>query len=137
MRLPAIAGVLLLLSAARLRAQQSSESKPPQPPEIMPRRPECAILLPERDERHDVARLIRADEFLKCERDGFPKAMAPPWKETEEGEKKLGDACEYFAAQSVKEYPSAGQPNLKLAADRCRINVMQIILMKTVEGPGQ
>lgn len=133
MRLAA-AGILLLLAASQLHPQQSSESKPPKPPEIVPRRPECGILLPERDERHDVARLIRADEFLKCERDGFPKAMAPPWKETEEGEKKLGDACEYFAAQSVKEYASVGQASLKLAADRCRINVMQIILGKMVEG---
>lgn len=82
----------------------------------------------------DVARLIREDEFQKCERDGFSKAMAPPWRETEEGEKKLGDAFEYFTAESVKEYPSVGQPNLKLAADRCRINVMQIILMKMTEG---
>jgi hypothetical protein len=84
-----------------------------------------------------MARLIRADQFLDCERDGFPKALAPPWKETVEGEKNLGDACEYFAAQSAKEYPDAGQDNLKLSADRCRINVMQIILTKMVEGLGQ
>ncbi|HEY3972398.1 MAG TPA: hypothetical protein VGM18_05295 [Candidatus Sulfotelmatobacter sp.] len=102
--------------------------------ELIPRKPECGILLPERAERHDVARLLGADEFLECERDGFPRPLAPPWKETEEGEKKLGDACEYFAAQSAKKYPHVGQASLTLAADRCRINVMGVILGKTVEG---
>jgi hypothetical protein len=84
-----------------------------------------------------MARLIRADQFLDCERDGFPKPLAPPWKETTEGEKKLGDACNYFAAKSVKEYPQAGRENLQLAAARCHMNVMQIILEKMVEGLGQ
>lgn len=84
-----------------------------------------------------MARLVRTDQFLDCERDGFPKTLAPPWKTSEEGEKKLSDACNYFAAKSVREYPQAGQANLQLASDRCHINVMQIILMKMVEGPGQ
>ena len=47
------------------------------------------------------------------------------------------EACEYFAGQSARDYPQVGQENLKLAADRCRIEVMQIILMKMVEGLGQ
>jgi hypothetical protein len=90
--------------------------------------------MPERDERHDLARLVRADQFIDCERDGFPKHLAPPWKEQEEAEKKLGDACEYFIAKSVKDYPQAGQANLQLAADRCRINVMGVILEELVQG---
>jgi hypothetical protein len=90
--------------------------------------------MPERDERHDLARVVRADEFLGCERDGLPKDLAPPWKDTEEGEKKLSDACEYFGEKAGKEYPQVGRANLKLATDRCRIIVMQIILSKMVEG---
>lgn len=116
---------------------QQQSKRPTKAPELIPRRPECGILLPERGERNDLARLIRADQFLQCERDGFPKALAPPWKETDEGEKKLGDACEYFAAQSAREFPKVGEASLKLAADRCRINVMQVILGKMVEGLGQ
>lgn len=128
--------LVLTFACSTLHSQQKGKTET-KPPEIMPRRPECGILLPERGERNDVARLIRADQFIQCERDGFPKALAPPWKETEEAEKKLGDACEYFAVKSAKEFPEAGQENLKLAADRCRINVMQIILSKMVEGLGQ
>jgi hypothetical protein len=117
---------------------QQEKSKPPaKVPEITPKRPECGLFLPARDERRDMARLVRADQFLDCERDGFPKTLAPPWKTSEEEEKKLSDACNYFAAKSVREYPQAGQANLQLASDRCHINVMQIILMKMVEGPGQ
>ena len=84
-----------------------------------------------------MARLVRADQFLQCERDGFPTTLAPPWKETDEGEKKLADACEYFAARSAKEFPQVGKASLKLAADRCRINVVQVILGNMVEGLGQ
>jgi hypothetical protein len=51
-----------------------------------------------------------------------------------EGEKKLSDACEYFGEKAGKEYPQVGRANLKLATDRCRIIVMQIILSKMVEG---
>lgn len=90
------------------------------------------LFLPARDERHDLARLVRSEEFLECERDGFPKALAPPWKTSDEGTKKLGDACEYFSGVSARNYPQAGRENLELAADRCRINVMQIILMTLV-----
>ncbi len=118
-------------------SQQGASKSPTSLSEIVPKRPECGLFLPARDERRDMARLIRADQFLDCERDGFPKQLAPPWKETVEGEKKLGDACTYFAAKSVKEYQQAGQENLQLAADRCRINVMQIILGKMAEGLGQ
>src|SRR5713101_9357727 len=89
---------LFALASVGVYPQQQSKTKLP---EIVPRRPECGILLPERDERHDVARLIRADQFLDCERDGFPKQFAPPWKEQDEAEKKLGDACGYFIAKSV------------------------------------
>jgi hypothetical protein len=63
--------------------------------------------------------------------------LAPPWKETDEGEKKLGEACEYFAARSAKNYPQLRQTSLKLAADRCRVSVMQAILAKMVQGLGQ
>lgn len=125
------------LFAVSIQLPQSSTTKPADLPELKPQRPECGVFLPERDERHDLARLLRADQFLTCERDGFPKHLAPPWKETEEGEKKLGEACEYFVAQSGKEYRQVGEANLQLAADRCRINVMQIILMKMVDGFGR
>lgn len=133
--------IALLLSTISIGAsiypQQVKSASSDKLPEITVARPECGLLLPERDERRDVARLIRADEFLDCERDGFPKRLAPPWQDTLEAEKKLGDACEYFAGKAVKDYPQVGQGNLKLAADRCRINVMQIVLMKTVPGGEQ
>jgi hypothetical protein len=105
-------------------------------PELAPRRGECAIFLPERDERHDLARLVRAEQFLDCERDGFPEHLAPPWKDSEEGTKKLSAACEYFVAKSVREYPQAGQASLQLAADRCRINVFQVMLEQLVQSAG-
>lgn len=137
-RIVARAATLLLLATTPILSQQDNgKTRDKDHAELLPRRPECGILFPERDERHDVARLVRADQFLRCERDGFPKILAPPWKETEEAEKKLGDACEYFAARSAEEYSDVGQSSLKLAADRCRINVMQIILTKMVEGIGQ
>ena len=129
--------VLTLFLFTSIGASQQQSKTPTKPHELTPRRPECGILLPERDERHDLARLVRADQFIQCERDGFPKTLAPPWKETDEGEKKLGDACEYFAGQSAKEYSQVGQASLTLDADRCRINVMQVILGKMVEGVGQ
>jgi len=130
-----VLAVVLILAGYALG--QAKTKAPVKAPEIKPKRPECGLLLPERDERRDVARLIRADEFLDCERDGFPKSLAPPWEETVEAEKKLGDACEYFGAKAATDYADVGQDNLKLAADRCRINVMQIILTKMVEGLGQ
>jgi hypothetical protein len=134
----ALAATLLLLATAPILSQQDNGKKRDKDhAELLPRRPECGILFPERDERHDLARLVRADQFLTCERDGFPKTLAPPWKETDEAEKKLGDACEYFAARSAKEYSDLDQNSLKLAADRCRINVMQVILEKMIEGLGQ
>jgi len=125
---------LLISASPTLHPQQGKATT--KLPEVKPKRGECAILLPERDERHDLARLVRADQFLDCERDGFPKRLAPPWKEQEEAEKRLGDACVYFAAKSVKEYPQVGQANLQLASDRCHINVMTVILQKMVEGVG-
>ena len=78
--------------------------------ELRPTRPECEILLPERDEPNDLAELIRADQFLRCERDGFRRDLAPPWKTETETHDKLVDACDYFArslqantsAESVK-----------------------------------
>lgn len=127
--------LLLLFVGMPVQSQQHGKG-PSKLPGIKPRRGECAILLPERDERHDLARLVRADEFLDCERDGFPKDLAPPWKEDEEAEKKLGAACVYFAEKSVKEYPQAGQANLQLASDRCHINVMTVILEQMVKGLG-
>jgi hypothetical protein len=68
---------------------------------------ECAIPMPDRDETHDMARLLRAEQFPDCERDGFPKHLAPPWKNSVEG-KKLSDACEYFVGKAAKEYPRGG-----------------------------
>ena len=74
---------------ASLHSRQDKPNVPAKPPEIMPRRPECGILLPERGERYDMARLIRADQFLDCERDGFPKHLSPPWTETAEAETSI------------------------------------------------
>ena len=121
---------------APVHSQQQGKAAPPKLPGIKPKRGECAILLPERDERRDLARLVRADQFLDCERDGFPKHLAPPWKDREEAEKKLTDACEYFIAKAVKDYPQVGQANLQLVADRCRINVLTVILDQLVQGIG-
>jgi len=126
---------LFLCAGLSVHSQQQGKATS-KLPEVKPRRGECAILLPEWDERHDLARLVRADQFLDCERDGFPKKLAPPSKEQEEAEKKLGDACVYFVAKSVKEYPQVGQANLQLASDRCHINVMTVILQEMVEGLG-
>jgi hypothetical protein len=134
-RLFLIGLAIFLLVSARVPVHSQQQSKPPAKlTGIKPVRGECAIFLPERDERHDLARLVRADEFLDCERDGFPSELAPPWQEQEEAEKKLGAACVYFAAKSVKEYPQAGQANLQLASDRCHINVMGVIFQELVEG---
>ncbi len=128
--------VLTLFAFASVGVYSQPQKSKTAPPEIVAKRPECGILLPERDERHDVARLIRADQFLDCERDGFPKQFAPPWKEQDEAEKKLGDACGYFIAKSVRDYPKVGQANLQLASDRCHLNVMSIILEQLVKGVG-
>jgi hypothetical protein len=133
----AVVLTLFLFASVGTPVHSQQQGKTPiKLPEVKPRRGECAILLPERGERHDLARLVRADQFLDCERDGFPKHLAPPWKEQEEAETKLGDACKYFIAKSVREYPQAGQANLQLAADRCRINVMDVILQQLVKGLG-
>lgn len=128
--------LLFALFGAPIGSQQKRNSTSVKPSELTPRRPECGLFLPARDERRDIARLVRADQFVDCERDGFPRQLAPPWKTTEEGEKKLSDACDYFAQKSVKEYSQAGQANLELAFDRCHINVMSIILAKMAEGLG-
>ena len=61
--------LLLALLAAPAYPQQRKAARP----ELMPRRPECGLFLPARDEKHDLARLVRSQEFLECERDGFPK----------------------------------------------------------------
>lgn len=131
--------ILLLLTSVGvpMKSEKYERKMPAKPQELTPRRAECAIFMPERDERHDMARLLRADQFLDCERDGYPKHLAPPWKDSVEGTKKLSDACEYFAEKAAREYPQVGQANLKLAADRCRINVMQVILMTLVPGTEQ
>jgi hypothetical protein len=128
--------LLFTLVGTPIHSRQEKRTTPAKPPELTPRRSECAILLPERDERHDFARLVRAEQFLSCERDGYPKNLAPPWKTSEEGTKKLGDACEYFAGESAREYSQVGQASLKLAADRCRANVMDVIMMQLVRGLG-
>jgi hypothetical protein len=118
-------------------SQQQHQGKTPNKlPELMPKKPECGLFLPARDERHDLARLVRSEQFLECERDGFPKELAPPWKTSEEGTKKLSDACEYFAGESARNYPQVGEENIKLAADRCRVEVIEIILMLMTQGLG-
>lgn len=127
---PAAALTLFFCIYAGAQQQGKTTAKLPQ---VKPKRGECAILLPERDERRDLARLVRADQFLDCERDGFPKHLAPPWKEQQEAEKKLSAACEYFIAKAVKDYPQVGQANLQLVADRCRINVLTVIFDQLVQ----
>lgn len=140
-KMPAVSILLVLLlvmpSGTPTYSQQPKSKTQHKLPELTPRKPECGLFMPARDERHDLARLVRSQQFLDCERDGFPKDLAPPWKTTDEGEKKLSDACEYFAGESAKNYPQVGQDNLKLAADRCHIELMQVILEKMVEGFGQ
>ena len=69
---------LLVAFALPTPLKQKQNNISAKPSEIAPRRPECGLFLPERDERHDMARLVRADQFLNCERDGFPKQLAPP-----------------------------------------------------------
>ena len=133
----AVVLILFLFASVGVPVHSQQQGKTPTKlPEVKPRRAECAILLPEHDERHDLARLVRADQFLDCERDGFPKHLAPPWKEQEEAEKKLSDACQYFVAKSVRDYPQVGQANLQLASDRCHINVMGVIFQGLVESVG-
>jgi hypothetical protein len=120
--------VLCMYAGAQQPADKATKAR-----EIKPKRGECAILLPAHDERRDLARLVRSDQYLDCERDGFPKHLAPPWKEQEEAEKKLSAACDYFIAKAVKDYPQVGRANLQLVADRCRINVLTVILGQLVE----
>lgn len=129
--------LLLALVAVPIYPQKDKRKTPVKRPELMPRRGECATLMPLGDERRDVARLLRADQFLDCERDGYPRHLAPPWKDSLEGTRKLSDACEYFADKAAREYPEVGQANLKLAADRCRVNVMEVIVQTLVPGAGQ
>lgn len=128
--------LLFILVGVPMHSQQDKSKAPVKFPELTPRRPECGLFLPARDERHDLARLVRSEQFLDCERDGYPKNLAPPWKTSEEGTKKLSDACEHFAGESARDYPQAGQVSLKLAADRCRVNVMDIIMTQLVQGLG-
>jgi hypothetical protein len=132
MKLPVILLVLSFIAAPSYSQQKSRT--PTKLAELTPRRTECGLFMPARDERKDLARLVRSQQFLDCERDGFPKNLAPPWKTSEEGTKKLGDACEYFAGESARDYPQIGQESLKLAADRCRVNVILIIIPTLVQG---
>jgi hypothetical protein len=67
---------LLLLAGVPAYPQKENGKKRAQAQGLKPRRGECASLMPERDERRDVARLVRADQFLDCERDGYPKHLA-------------------------------------------------------------
>jgi hypothetical protein len=112
-----------------------SQQQRPTLTEVQPKRPECVVLLPERDERNDVAKLIRAEEFLRCERDGFPANLAPPWKTDLEGEKKLGEACEFFSAAAVRDFRKQVLiEQLNLARQRCHINVATIIMYQLERG---
>jgi hypothetical protein len=94
--------------------------------ELRATRPECEILLPDRDEPNDLAKLIRADQFLRCERDGFRRDLAPPWKTEAETHDKLVDACDYFASVSGKYFSRVGQDALKVAHDRCIIGILTL-----------
>lgn len=67
------------------------------------------------------------------ERDGCPKQLAPPWKTSEESTQKLGDACDYFSQNASREYPLIGQESIRLARNRCLINVVQVILTSLVQ----
>jgi len=131
------ANLLLGQAAPKQRSSVQAQTPPAKLPEVEPKRPECAILLPERDERNDLAKLIRAEQFLRCERDGFPKNFAPPWKTSEEAMQKLSGACDYFSKVSVREFSQAGKDNLALARMRCHVNVLTIGLMQFTRGLSQ
>jgi hypothetical protein len=107
--------IVVIVGSPAIHAQTST----PNQGELRPTRPECEILLPERDEPNDLAKLIRADQFLRCERDGFRTDIAPPWKTETEAHDKLVDACDYFASMSGKYFSRVGQDALKMAHDRC------------------
>ena len=127
--------LMILALAGTWMAQGPGAKTPAERPELTPRRAECGILMPEREESHDIARLVRADQFLDCERDGFPKHLAPPWKDMVDGENKLGDACAYFGDKAGREYPQVDQATLKLAANRCRLTVLQVTFDVLGTGP--
>jgi hypothetical protein len=107
--------IAVIFGSPAIHAQTSTSNQG----ELRPTRPECEILLPERDEPNDLAKLIRADQFLRCERDGFRKDVAPPWRTEAEAHDKLVDACDYFATVSGKYFSLVGQDALKVAHDRC------------------
>jgi hypothetical protein len=125
---------LLLFTSLGAPIYPQQTGKTPSKAELKPRRTECGLFLPAADERHDIARLVRSQEFVDCECHGYPKTLAPPWKTTEEGTKKLGDACEYFAGESARDYPQVAQDDIILAADRCRVQVLLIIIPTLVPG---
>jgi hypothetical protein len=113
---------ILTLGSPAIHAQMAATKQS----EIKPTRPECAVLLPQRDELDDLAKLVRADQFLRCERDGFPRQLAPPWKNSAEAHDKLVDACDYYAGMSGKYFRRVGQDALKTSHDRCITSLLTL-----------
>ena len=110
-----IACIVVTAGSPVIHAQQAATTIQ----DLRPTRPECEMLLPERDEPNDLAKLIRADQFVRCERDGFRRDLAPPWKTGTEAHNKLVDACDYFASVSDKYFSRVGPDALQAAHDRC------------------
>src|SRR5258708_3372666 len=115
--------LLVTLLTAPIDSQQHDRKSAELPQEFMARRPECGTLLPPRDERHDLARLALHEQFLDWGRAGLPKNLAPPWKTSDEGTKKLSDACERFAAKSARDYPQVGPETSRERAIFSRVSI--------------
>ena len=118
--------IVVIVGSPAVHAQATTTNQG----ELRPTRPECEILLPERDEPNDLAKLIRADQFLRCERDGFRRDLAPPWKTETEAHDKLVDACDYFASVSGKYFSRVGQDALKVAHDRCITRLLTLSMTR-------
>jgi|SRR5215831_12264621 len=121
-------GVVLLLAFLSLITHAAEKSKSHTVKTGRITRGECGLFYPEADERDDLAKLLRADQFVRCERDGFPRSIAPPWQSSEEASRKLADGCDYFNRLSSKNYSQLSQEDLSLAAMRCQINVLTVRL---------
>jgi hypothetical protein len=113
-------------------AQQPAKSKATAHKGLRMSRRECAIFLPEPDERADTAKLLRGEQFAECERDGFPKSIAPPWSTEDEATTRLGDACDSFAEKSVRKFPQIPKTSVELARERCLLQVMSVILDRLI-----
>ena len=56
--------LMILALAGTWMAQGPGAKTPAERPELTPRRAECGILMPEREENHDVARLVQQTNSL-------------------------------------------------------------------------